>query len=114
MNPFAQGPFSPCGKTVSFTAASTAPTPVQAANYEPAGMSGQYLIVNSGTVLVYLGVGSTSTQATANSAKITTSGNAIPLLPGQSVILSFGMNSYFTGVADSSTSIVFVTPGSGL
>jgi hypothetical protein len=115
MNPFAQGPFSPCGKTVAFTAASTAPTPVQATNYEPAGMAGQYRVVNAGTFLVFLGVGSTSTQATANSATVTTSGNAIPLLPGQERILSFGMNSYFTGTCTGlNTSAVYITPGSGL
>jgi hypothetical protein len=108
MNPFSQN-----GKTVAFTAATSAPTPVQALNYENSGMAGQYRVINAGTVVVYLGVGSTSANATSNAAVITSSGNSIPLLPGTDEILSFGINSYFTGITSSGSAQIFITPGNG-
>jgi hypothetical protein len=106
-------PFTPYGKTVAFIANTSAPSPVQASNYESAGMSGQYRIINAGNQTVFLGVGNTSANATANAAVISTSGNSIPLLPGTDEILSFGINSYFTGITATGTSQIYITPGSG-
>jgi hypothetical protein len=108
MNAFAQN-----GLTVAFTAGTSAPTPVQASNYEPSGMSGQYRIINNGSQTVFLGVGSTSAQATANATVITSSGSAIPILPGTDEILSFGFNSWFTGITSTGTAQIFITPGNG-
>jgi hypothetical protein len=95
-----------------FTAATTAPTPVQA----PEGILGsnQYRVVNTGSVVVFLGAGPTAAQATTNSAVITTSGAAIPLLPGTDEILSFATGWYFTGTTASGTAQVFITPGDGV
>jgi len=109
MNAFAQN-----GLTVAFTAGTSAPTPVQALNYEPSGMAGQYRIINNGSQIVFLGVGSTSAQATASATVITTNGTAIPILPGTDEILSFGFNAWFTGITSTGSSQVFITPGNGI
>lgn len=106
-------PFSQSGPTVAFTANTSAPTAVQASNYEPSSMAGQYRVINAGSQTVFLGVGSTAANALANATVISTSGNSIPLLPGTDEILSFGINSYFTGITASSTSQIYITPGNG-
>lgn len=102
--------FSPMGNTVVFTAASSAPTPVQAASSTTA--ANQYLVQNSGSVIVYLGVGNTAANATANSATVTTTGAAIPLLPYTTQIFSFVPGAYFTGTANAN-SAVYITAGDG-
>jgi len=104
-------PFTPSGNTVVFAAATTAPTPVQVPSSTLGG--NQYRILNSGTVLVYLGIGSTSTNATSNATVISTTGGAIPLLPGTDEILTFTPNAYFTGITGSSSANVYITPGDG-
>ena len=107
------------GSTAAITAAQTAPTPVQiTANFSVSGAllpRLQYRILNTGSVVVFLGVGQTSAAATANSGTISGTGNAIPLLPGTDEIFSFPANSYFTGsVASATTAGVYITPGEGL
>lgn len=104
--------FVPLGNTKTFTAAATAPTPVQVVGL--ALGSGQYRIINSGTTIVFLGVGDTAALATTNSAVVTSSGLAIPLLPGTDEILSFQLNAYFTGATVSGTAAVYITPGDGV
>jgi hypothetical protein len=107
------------GKTVAITAAQTAPTPAQVKpDFNVSGYAMprlQYRILNTGSVVVFLGVGATATEATANSATISSSGNAIPLLPGTDEIFSFMPNSYFTAsVASATTAGIYITPGEGL
>ena len=104
--------FQKTGNTVVFTAATTAPSAVQAASSTLGG--NQYRIINSGSVTVFLGYGSTAALATAAATVVTTSGEAIPLLPGTDEILTFVPNAYFTGITASSTATVYVTPGDGL
>jgi hypothetical protein len=104
--------FLPTGDTVTFTGATTAPTPVQAAQNGVG--SNQYRVINAGTVVVFLGYGATAALATANSVAVSSSGPAIPLLPGTDEILSFAPNYYFTGTTASSTAVVYITPGDGL
>ena len=106
-------PFAPNGQTTAFTAATSAPTPVQALNYELSGMAGQYRVINSGSQVVFLGVGRTSAEATANATVVTSTGPSLPLLPGTDEILSFGFNAYFTGITSSGTSQIYITPGNG-
>jgi hypothetical protein len=103
--------FTPTGNTVTFTANTTAATPVQAVSTTLGG--NQYRILNSGTVTVFMGVGSTSALATANATVVTSTALAIPLLAGTDEILTFSPNSYFTGITSSSTAVVFITPGDG-
>jgi len=104
-------PFSPSGNTVVFAAATSAPTPVQAISTTLGG--NQYRVINSGTVIAYLGVGNTSANATANAVVVSTTASSIPLLPGTDEILTFTPNAYFTGITSTSSANVYITPGDG-
>ena len=104
--------FTKMGNTVVFTAATTAPTPVQAASTSLGG--NQYRIINNGTVTVFLGYGSTSAEASNNAVVVTSSQAAFPLLPGTDEILTFVPNAYFTGITSANTAVVYITPGDGL
>jgi ApbE superfamily uncharacterized protein (UPF0280 family) len=104
--------FTKLGNTVAFTAATTAPTPVQAASTTLGG--NQYRILNAGTVTVFLGYGATADAANTAAAVVSTSGEALPLLPGTDEILTFVPNAYFTGVTVSNTAAIYITAGDGL
>lgn len=104
--------FTKSGNTVTFTAASTAPTPVQCASSTLGG--NQYRIINAGTVTVFLGYGATASDATNNAVQVTSSQAAFPLLPNTDEILTFVPNAYFTGATASGTAVVYITPGDGL
>lgn len=104
-------PFTPLGNTVTFTAATTAPTAVQAPGY---GLGpNQYRIINSGSVVVFLGVGTSAANASSNAVAVTSTQPSYPLLPGTDEVLTFAPNAYFTGVTASGTSVVYITPGDG-
>jgi len=107
-------PFAQSGNSVAFTAATSAPTAVQASNYEGTSLSGNYRVCNSGTVVVFLGIGRTATEAAANATVLTASANCLPILPGAIEVFKFGLNSFFTGITSSGTSVVYVTPGAGI
>lgn len=104
--------FSPLGTTVSFTAANTVPTSVQAKSTTGQRASFQYRIVNDGKETVLLGVGVDDTAAKAAAASI--AAGAIPLVPGAVEVLGFPADLFFTGKTASGTSVVYVTPGEGL
>ena len=103
--------FTPTGNTVMFTASTTAPTPVQAVSTTLGG--NQYRILNSGTVTVFMGVGSTAALSTSNATVITSTSATIPILAGTDEILTFSPNAYFTGITASSTAVVYITCGDG-
>jgi hypothetical protein len=104
--------FTKMGNTVAFTAATTAPTAVQAASTSLGG--NQYRIINAGTVTVFLGYGSSASDAANNAVVVSTTGAAFPLLPGTDEILTFVPNAYFTGITASSTATIYITPGDGM
>ena len=104
--------FTKTGNTVVFTAATTAPTPVQAVSSTLGG--NQYRIINAGSVTVFLGYGIDGASANSNAAIITSTGTSIPLLPGTDEILSFVPNAYFTGVTATSNATIYITCGDGL
>ena len=104
--------FTKTGNTVTFTAAVTAPTPVQVTNTTIGG--NQYRIINAGSTIVFLGYGTTAAAATASAATVTSNGTAFPLLPSTDEILTFVPNAYFTGVTSAGTAIVYITPGDGV
>jgi hypothetical protein len=104
--------FQKTGNTVAFIAATTAPTPVQAVSTTLGG--NQYRIINSGSVTVFLGYGSTAALANSAATVVTATGEAIPLLPGTDEILTFVPNAYFTGITATGTATVYVTCGDGL
>jgi Na+/phosphate symporter len=104
--------FTKTGNTVVFTAATSAPTPVQCSSTTLGG--NQYRIINAGSVTVFLGYGILSTDASNNAVVVTSTGNAFPLLAGTDEILTFVPNAYFTGITSSSTASVYITPGDGM
>ena len=104
-------PFCPSGNTVTFTAATSAPTPVQALSTTLGG--NQYRVVNAGSTLVFMGVGTTSANATANAVVVSSSQAAIPLLAGTDEIITFPPNAWFTGITSSGTAAIYITPGDG-
>lgn len=104
--------FTKTGNTVAFTANVAAPTAVQAISTTIGG--NQYRIINSGTVTVFLGYGTTAADANTNATVVTTTAPSFPLLPGTDEILTFVPNAYFTGITSSGTATIYVTPGDGL
>jgi len=104
--------FTKTGNTVVFTAATSAPTPVQCVSTTLGG--NQYRIINAGSVTVFLGYGMTSADAANSAVIVTSSGSAFPLLAGTDEILTFIPNAYFTGITGSSTASVYITPGDGM
>ena len=104
--------FTQLGNTVTFLAATTAPSPVQCVSTTLGG--NQYRVINSGTVTVFLGYGASASDATTNAAIVTTTGLSLPLLPGTDEILTFIPNAYFTGITASGNAAVYVTPGDGM
>ena len=104
--------FTKTGNTVTFTAAVTAPTPVQCSSTTLGG--NQYRIINAGTTTVFLGYGVTSTDASNNAVIVTSTGSAFPLLAGTDEILTFVPNAYFTGIVATGTANVYITPGDGM
>ena len=100
------------GNMVTFTASTSAPTPVQALSTTLGG--NQYRIINSGTVVVFLGYGNTAANATANAVQVTSTQGSFPLLPGTDEILTFMPNAYFTGLVATGNAVVYITPGDGV
>lgn len=109
--------FSALGNTIAITATTVAPDGVQALVSESnkTFSSGQYRVVNAGTVIVHLGIGSTVAAAKANAAAAVsgTPGAGIPLLPGAIEILRFSADAYFSGLAASAQTL-YITPGQGI
>jgi hypothetical protein len=105
-------PFTPTGDTILVPAAASAPTGVQAAS---ASGVGQYRIVNTGTIVVHLGVGATAAQATANAVAATAGvpAKGIIVMPGAIEILRFANDAFFSGVSASAVN-VYITPGQGI
>ena len=108
--------FAQMGDTVKFTAATTAPAPVQCVGKTLGG--NQYRIINISTTVAYLGYGVTAATATANAVIPTGDGaNAVfclVLLGGTDEILSFVPNAFFTAQTASGTADIFICPGDGL
>ena len=104
-------PFCPSGNTVTFIAATSAPTPVQALSTTLGG--NQYRVVNAGSTLVFMGVGTTSANATANAVVVSSTQAAIPLLAGTDEIITFPPNAWFTGITSTGTANVYITCGDG-
>ena len=103
--------FTPMGATVSFTAAASPPSPVQASSTTIGGT--QYRVFNSGSVPVFMGFGATSAAATAM-ATTAVSGATIVLMPNSVEVFTMNANQYFTGATASGTSAVYILAGDGL
>jgi hypothetical protein len=109
--------FGPLGETVVVAAAASPPAGVQAlvASKFNAQGTGQYRIINSSNLTVFLGVGPTAAAATAN-AVAPIAGDpspAIVLAPGAIEVLRFGREAFFSGRA-SAAATVYILPGEGM
>lgn len=102
--------FTPMGNTVTFLAAATPPTPVQASSTTIGGT--QYRVHNSGNVVIYLGFGNTASAAT-NTANASINTTTITMVAGSVEVFTFNANQYVTAATTSGTSQVYVTPGDG-
>jgi hypothetical protein len=97
--------FAPLGNSISISASTSAPTAIQAptnASVQTSNLQ-QFRLVNSGANTVF-----------ANAVLITSSQASVCLLPGSVEVFSFPMNSYFTGLTSTGTSVVYIVPGQGL
>jgi hypothetical protein len=74
----------------------------------------QYRVINTGTITVFLGYGTTLAEATNNAVVVTSSQTSFPLLPSTDEILTFVPNAYFTAISSSGTATIYITPGDGL
>jgi len=112
MSNASQIPFAPTGDTIVIPSDSTAPTGV--GTVAATGV-GQYRVVNSGSVIVHLGYGSSASIATANAvaAIAGTPSKSVPLVPGAVEVLRFSNNAFFSALSASPVS-VYVTPGQGI
>ena len=104
--------FTKLGNTITFLAATSAPTPVQCGSSTLGG--NQYRILNTGNVIVFLGFGSSSSEAANNAVVVTSSQNSLPLLPGTNEVLTFVPNAYFTGITASGNATIYISPGDGM
>ena len=104
--------FTKLGNTVAFLANTAAPTAVQCVSTTLGG--NQYRIINSGSVVVFLGYGSSASDAANNCAVVTTTGPSFPLLAGTDEILTFVPNAYFTGITASGNATIYISPGDGM
>ena len=107
------GAFIQLGNTVTFTAATTAPTPVKVPTWNGFGVS-QYEVFNPSNVTVFIGYGPAAANATANAVVVSSTSPAYPLLPGTDKIISAGPNAYFTGITAAGSATIYVTPGDGM
>lgn len=109
--------WSPEGQTVVIPANTPASTGLQVLTYPKyrASAAGQFRVVNTGDVVVWIGFGVNATEATA-AAAAAAAGNpssAIPLVPGAVEILRFSADMFFSGFASKAVT-VYMTPGQGL
>lgn len=102
------------GKTVTFTGAGTAPTPVQTAG--DAGNSPScYIVSNRGTVDVFMTCEATAALATSNCVIPTGTAQRVHVIPANSQVSIKGPgNAFFTGITASGTAVVYVSPGEGM
>jgi hypothetical protein len=63
---------------------------------------------------VFLGFGPTAAEATAAATVVTSSGKALPLLPGTDEILTILPNAWFTGITSTGNAQIYITPGVGV
>lgn len=108
-------PFQPTGKTISFTADTTAPTAVQVIPLD-GQQANQLMLTNVSTTVTAFIVFSGVSSADAVSKATVPSGTAqlpFPLLPNSQVVVTYTSGNYITGVTASSTAAIYCTPGIG-
>ena len=109
--------FAPQGNTIVVAANNPAPSGVQAPiQTRYSGQeTGQVRIVNTGAVIVHLGIGSTAAEAATNAVAAAAGVPAagVPITAGSTQILRFAQGAFFSGFA-ASAATVFISPGQGI
>ncbi len=106
-------PFQPCQNTVTVTAATSAPTPVQAQCGNSTSLT-QYVITNTGSVTAFVTYSGTSALATTNCVIPTSTPTAVfVVLPLTQVTITYGGGAWFCGLTASGTAVLYITAGSG-
>ena len=109
------GAFTITGNTVTLTAATSAPTPVQCPSVTLGG--NQYRVINSSsTTGCFISFAGDSATATSNCV-IPTGGastRTLYLLPNTDEIITFIPNAYFTAITASGTAVLYIVCGDGL
>jgi hypothetical protein len=106
-------PFAPCNVTVTVTAATSAPSPVQA-QCGTSFSNTQYLITNIGSVPAFVTYSGTSALATTNCVIPTSTPTAVyVILPLSQIVITAGGGSWFCALTSTSTAVIYITPGSG-
>lgn len=103
-------PFTPMGNSVTFTAAATPPTPVQALGTIIGAT--QYRVHNTGNAVIYIGYGANAASATTM-ANTSLNGSTISMVPSSVEVFTLNANQFFTAATSSGTSVVVITPGDG-
>lgn len=105
--------FQPKGPLLSFTAATSAPTSVQAISLSNSNAQ-QILVTNvSSTIDVVIGWGQTDAEAKLNAAAGSTVQNCSYVLRGTQVVITAAPNAYISGISVSSTAVMWVQAGLG-
>lgn len=103
--------FEPLGPTITFTAATTAPTGVQAKSVG-APPSNEYMIDNAGSVEAFVAFGASGAAALAAAVIPTgTPTYAYRVPAGQKIYIHAGKDLFLSGITASSTAVIYVTPG---
>ena len=116
-----QSAFQMQHRTQVFTAATTAPTPVQvtSVNAQTPTNACNYVLTNIGTQVAFVSCEATAALATS-SAVIPTAGGGtngarcIPVLGNSQISLTGPPAAFFTGITSSGTATVYVSGGEGL
>lgn len=105
--------FTPKGPLLSFTAATSAPTSVQAVSLDNVRET-QVCITNTDTTNdAVVGWADSDAKAKVNAAAGTTVTNCIYVMHNSQVVVTAPAGSYFSGITGSSTAVVKVQAGYG-
>jgi hypothetical protein len=105
--------FRATGNTIAIAVTTTASTPVQAPSFNGEPISTNYILTNSTSQSVFIGVGTDA----VNLAVVPVPGTPTRgywLGPNGQVSVSESPRTYWSVIAPATTSTVYITPGDGL
>src|SRR5690349_3607035 len=106
--------FDTQGPLLTFTAATSAPTSVQAVSLDGVREQ-QYMLTNTSTsVDAVIGWGDSDAKAQAAAAAGSTVSNCVYLMARSQVVITGASDAYFSGKTASSTAAIYVQAGYGI
>ena len=111
------GAYTVTGNTITLTAATSAPSPVQCSSVTLGG--NQYRVINASTTVgCFLSFAVDAATATSNCVIPTGAGanstRTLYLLPSTDEVITFIPNAYFTAITASGTAVLYISPGDGM